>query len=304
MDIKEKINIGHNGFVRLINYMGSELDLCNSYRVFPDRYPDQWMYREDTQLIRYLIRTGDTRAFRMCELKFNIRCPLYLLNYFSQQAGSQSLTNNNIDQGIEETQTWFRHVPMENRDEGVAPQPEPSKSDYSLIYSLMESEMIDYSSSCYNNLVNNGVSHSQACKVLPSSKYVDIYWKIDLYNLLDFIKLNFNNNIDMELRDYVKVVYGIVEKIYPRVIAAFNNFVLDSLTLSAFEIQVIDFINNCKDNGLLEYFLKDFGYGAWVKYDEGYKKWELDESDPECYSFCRKCETLGIDIKGYINLID
>lgn len=57
---------------------------------------------------------------------------------------------------------------------------------------------------------------------LPLSLYTEWYWKIDLHNLLHFLKLRFDSHAQKEIQDYARVIAGIVQTLFP---AAFEAWV-------------------------------------------------------------------------------
>ena len=62
------------GFVRVIDYMGSDESIVQAARVSYGRGTKK--ARQDRTLIRYLIRHHHTTPFEMCELKLHVRVPM------------------------------------------------------------------------------------------------------------------------------------------------------------------------------------------------------------------------------------
>ncbi len=63
-----------DGFVRAVDYMGSDLSIVQAARV---SYGDGTKKgTDDKHLIRYLMRHRHTTPFEMCEIKFHVRVPM------------------------------------------------------------------------------------------------------------------------------------------------------------------------------------------------------------------------------------
>src|SRR6266542_510770 len=64
----------HDGFVRVVDYMGGDAAIVQAARVSYGSGTKQ--IHEDRGLIRYLMRHRHTTPFEMCEIKFHIRVPM------------------------------------------------------------------------------------------------------------------------------------------------------------------------------------------------------------------------------------
>ena len=64
------------GFVRIIDYMGDQSSIVQAARISFGRGTKS--KAEDDALINYLLRTGPTSPFEMCEIKLHIRLPIFV----------------------------------------------------------------------------------------------------------------------------------------------------------------------------------------------------------------------------------
>ena len=64
----------NDGFVRIIDYMGSDASIVQAARVSYGKGTKK--LREDEGLIRYLVRHHHTSPLEMCEVKLHIRVPM------------------------------------------------------------------------------------------------------------------------------------------------------------------------------------------------------------------------------------
>jgi thymidylate synthase (FAD) len=67
-------NVFDDGFIRVIDYMGSDASIVQAARVSYGKGTKK--IREDEGLIRYLIRHHHTTPLEMCEIKLHVRVPM------------------------------------------------------------------------------------------------------------------------------------------------------------------------------------------------------------------------------------
>ena len=65
----------NNGYVRLVDVMGSDLTVVNAARTSYDKQSTE-MTEKDERLIRFLAREGHTSPFRHATLQFEVYAPL------------------------------------------------------------------------------------------------------------------------------------------------------------------------------------------------------------------------------------
>jgi thymidylate synthase (FAD) len=84
----------------------------------------------------------------------------------------------------------------------------------------------------YMAMIGKQVSRELARVVLPLGLYTQMYWQIDLRNLLHFIRLRADAHAQKEIREYAECMGGIVRAVAPLAWEAFEEYVLKSVTLS------------------------------------------------------------------------
>src|ERR671924_1684451 len=72
--LDKELSVPSHGFVRLVDYMGSDQSIVQAARVSYGEGTKR--VREDRGLIRYLMRHAHTTPFEMCELKLHVRTPM------------------------------------------------------------------------------------------------------------------------------------------------------------------------------------------------------------------------------------
>ncbi|MDH5796050.1 MAG: FAD-dependent thymidylate synthase, partial [Anaplasmataceae bacterium] len=96
----------------------------------------------------------------------------------------------------------------------------------------------------YNDLIDRGLARETARIVVPTSIYTEWYWKIDLHNLLHFIKLRISSHAQYEIREYANALNDILKLWVPFTHKAFNDFVLNSYSITDHEKELLKRIFN------------------------------------------------------------
>lgn len=91
----------------------------------------------------------------------------------------------------------------------------------------------------YQRLLEEGVAREIARSVLPLSMYTEWYWKIDLHNLLHFLKLRMDPHAQLEVRAYGEAMATFVKEHVPLAWEAFENDNLMGTFLSRAEKEVL-----------------------------------------------------------------
>ena len=73
----DSIKVLDYGYVKLIDVMGKDKDVACAARISYGRGTKK--KREDNGLINYLYRNHHTSPFEMCEMKFQIRMPIFVM---------------------------------------------------------------------------------------------------------------------------------------------------------------------------------------------------------------------------------
>jgi thymidylate synthase (FAD) len=74
---------------------------------------------------------------------------------------------------------------------------------------------------------------------LTLNTYTQWYWKIDLHNLLHFLALRADPHAQYEIRAYAEIIMAVVEAWVPAAFAAFKDYRMGAVTLSAPMLAVV-----------------------------------------------------------------
>lgn len=226
----------NDGFIRLIDYMGSDEAIVQAARVSYGKGTKK--KNEDEGLIRHLLRNWHTSPFEMCEVKFHVRTPMDVWRqWIRHRTASVNEYSTRYSLAIDE-----RHATNSGEWRFQSSKDKQGSGEFMDIIvgerlSSVEAEFHATAQRVYQERIDAGVAREQARKDLPLSTYTEAYWKIDLHNLLHFLRLRMDPHAQLEIRKYARIIgEEIVAKIFPMVWKAFKDFELDSMRLSGPEI--------------------------------------------------------------------
>lgn len=228
-----------DGFLRLIDYMGDDSSVVQAARV---SYGVGTKHvQDDRGLIRYLMRHSHTTPFEMCEIKFHVRAPMDVWRqWIRHRTANVNEYSTRYSVAINAAQ---RTAPSEWRLQSV----ENKQGSQGFLLnvegeqlSTSEAEIQMAARKLYETRLKMGVAREQARKDLPLSTYTEAYWKIDLHNLLHFLKLRMDDRAQEEIRKYAVVIgEQVVSKWVPIVWEAFLDYQRNDLHLSRTEREVL-----------------------------------------------------------------
>jgi thymidylate synthase (FAD) len=85
---------------------------------------------------------------------------------------------------------------------------------------------------------------------LPLSTYTQWYWKIDLHNLLHFLTLRVDSHAQWEIRQFGKVMAGMLKRVAPLAYEAWIDYDVCGVRLSRMELSVLRWLALSNENGL------------------------------------------------------
>ena len=228
-----------DGFVRVVDYMGDDGSVVQAARVSYGAGTKR--VHEDRGLIRYLLRHAHTTPFEMCEIKLHVRVPM---DAWRQWIRHRTANVNEystrysvaIDAAQRTAPDQWRVQSADNRQgsSGFLPAAQGER------LSTAETALLELARRTYDDRLAAGVAREQARKDLPLSTYTEAYWKVDLHNLLHFLRLRMDDHAQEEIRAYAIVVgEQIVAKWMPLVWEAFTDYRRDSMYLSRLEVDIV-----------------------------------------------------------------
>jgi len=235
--IKETKVLDH-GFVKLLDIMGSDEEVEDAARI---SYGEGTRKVSQTRnLIRYLMRHKHTSPFEMCEVKFHIKLPIFVM----RQLVRHRTANLNEYSGRYSVMSDDFYFP---KGDSLKPQSTTNKQgreegELGVNTGEVEFEMFrifDGATNSYKNLLDWNLSRELARIVLPVSNYTEVIWKIDLHNFFHVINLRAEKHAQQEIQDYANAMYHLVYPHFPLCCEAFEHYVRNAVTFSEQEMDVI-----------------------------------------------------------------
>ena len=203
-----------HGFVALVDYMGSDEDVERAARV---SYGYGTRRTSQTRgLVRYLRRHHHTTPSEMVELKFHVAMPMFVARQWVRHR-TASVNEYSARYSILPLLYYtprpqdFALQSASNRQgrEGGAPE-----AVYGEAVRRWEALRRDAGDG-YAWMLGEDVARELARIDLPLSTYTQWYWKIDLHNLLHFLRLRVDPHAQWEIRAYAAVMAGMVKRVAP-----------------------------------------------------------------------------------------
>lgn len=235
----KKFKLLNDGFIRLIDYMGSDASIVQAARVSYGVGTKK--VSEDRGLIRYLMRHRHTTPFEMCELKLHIRVPMdtwrqWIRHRMASVNEYSTRYSIAVDAAQQTDPDQWRTQSADNKQGSGGFLSDAEGNNLT----QEETELHDQLRNVYETRLEKGVAREQARKDLPLSTYTEAYWKIDLHNLLHFLALRMDHHAQYEIRAYAEVIgHEIVRKWCPAAWEAFMDYRFNAQSLSAIEAAVI-----------------------------------------------------------------
>ena len=163
----------------------------------------------------------------------------------------------------------------------IKPQSDSNKQGRGGEYPLGHREMIrdainaenQRDQSVYQSLLSENLSKEMARGVLSVNNYTEWYWKIDLHNLLHFLKLRMDAHAQYQIRVFADAMYELIKPIVPIACEAFEDFVFDpeDRTYQSYKLSKQEL------NALRAYIAEDEKAFEYFETVQDMSKRELDE---------------------------
>jgi thymidylate synthase (FAD) len=246
----EPIPVLDHGFVRVIDYMGDDAAVVQAARVSYGRGTKK--VHEDQGLIRYLMRHWHSTPFEMAEIKYHVKLPIFVarqwvrhrtanINEYSarysrmdrefylpapEQLGVQSLSNR------------------QGRGEVLTPDQAGAvlrllQEDAERCYEHYEWMLNEDEAGNQLDESRAGLARELARMNLTLNTYTQWYWKIDLHNLMGFLRLRADPHAQYEIRVYADAMLETMKRWVPHTYAAFMDYRMGAAQLSATGLAVV-----------------------------------------------------------------
>ena len=247
----EPIKVLDHGFIRVIDYMGDDSAIVQAARVSYGKGTK--MLSQDKGLINYLMRHYHTTPFEMCEIKLHVKLPIFIarqwIRHRTANVNEYSARYSILDKEFYLPDPQNIEIQSQSNKQGREGTLDPSqaqrvldiiKDDSLRCYdNYMELMNLNEKTGEINDPNKEGIARELARMNLTLNYYTQWYWKIDLNNLLHFLRLRADSHAQYEIREYSNVILDIVSKWVPLTYEAFINYRKDSINLSKTAVETI-----------------------------------------------------------------
>ena len=228
-----------HGFVGLVDHMGSDDAIVQSARVSYGKGTKS--VNTDRGLIRYLMRHEHTTPFEMCEVKFHIKLPIFVMR---QLVRHRTASMNEYSARYSVITDEFYIPPKEqlkeqskNNKQGRDSELDDEEKEY--VHESMRN-LWDYNYNIYEYYINNyNLSRESARAVLPVGGYTECYWKANLKNFLHMARLRMDPHAQWEIREYASAMYNLAKPLFPAACEAFEDYQVESVKVSGPEVPLL-----------------------------------------------------------------
>ena len=223
-----------HGFVRLVDWMGSDRDIVEAARVSyksPSKGDDQ-----DKRLLQYLWKNKHTSPFEMVKIKLNIKLPIFCMRQYvrhrMQNLNEVSARYTQLPNEFYIPDSWRPQdtknkqgsVETEDWNPVVYTRPSPTFEEIPVDATEALKEACDRAYSTYTHMLNAGIAREMARMVLPVNIYTEIYCCWDLKNLIHFITLRDDSHAQAEIVEYSRAIKRIAQELFPWTLEAYDKY--------------------------------------------------------------------------------
>lgn len=210
-----KINVlNDQGFVELIETLGTDQNVINAARVSYDGDVKERTEEQDRKLIRYLLKNKHTSPFEHVIFTFHVKCPIFIARQWMRHRmwsyNEISARYTEVDFDVYTPNQW-RMQSTTNKQMSAGVFDENKNVEMSEAYELAVRKSME----TYSQLLQEGVSREMSRAVLPQGMFTRFYATVDLHNLLHFIALRNHEHAQNEIREYAAAMLTMVKTAAP-----------------------------------------------------------------------------------------
>jgi thymidylate synthase (FAD) len=234
--LDKKFKVLDKGFVRLVDYLGSDERIVEAARVSYGKGTKT--VSDDARLINRLMRDDHTSPFEQVIFTFHVKLPIFVARQWIRHrtAHVNEISGRYSVMGSEFYVPKKSDIAFQNPDnkQGRSEDTVDTWLQNDVLESLQAGQEESYKR--YEWLLSQNIARELSRVALPLSLYTEWYWQIDLHNLFRFLRLRLDAHAQLEIRAYAKVMMELCKIVCPIAFAAFEEHVLYSVKFSKSEM--------------------------------------------------------------------
>jgi thymidylate synthase (FAD) len=240
--LDKEIKVLDKGFIRLVDYYGSDSRIVQSARV--SYGAGTKTVREDKMLIDYLWMNEHTSPFEQVVFTFHCKLPIFVARQWirhrtarvNEISGRYSIMK---DEFYVPEKDMISFQSKDNK-QGRSKDDVPAELRAKVLDLINANNQSSYEH--YEAMIEAGIAKELARVSLPLNMFTEWYWQIDLKNLLHFLKLRMDEHAQYEIREYANAMAGIVKVVCPYVWESFEEHTLYGVRLSRSEVKILEVV--------------------------------------------------------------
>ena len=240
----EAIPVLDHGFIRVVDYMGNDTSIVQAARVSYGKGTKK--VNTDAGLIKYLMRHWHTTPFEMCEIKYHVKLPIFIarqwIRHRTANVNEYSARYSILDKEfyLPNHENLAAQSKNNRQGRGEVLEGNQAKEVLDLLkkdaektyndYEMMLNERFDGTTIDENK---KGLARELARMNLTLNTYTQWYWKTDLLNLMNFLRLRADSHAQYEIRAYADVMLDTLKKWVPTTYEAFMDYRVGGTEVSA-----------------------------------------------------------------------
>jgi len=239
-----------HGFVRVVDYMGDDAAIVQAARVSYGRGTRK--VSDDRGLIRYLLRHYHSTPFEMCEIKYHVKLPIFVARQWIRHRTA------NVNEYSARYSVLDKEFYIPAADQLAAQSSNNRQGRGDVLTGDEAAQVLDLlrndAETTYRNYAwmlnegedggavdadRSGLARELARINLTLNTYTQWYWKTDLHNLMNFLRLRADPHAQYEIRVYADAMIETLDAWVPLAAEAFREYRLGSAQLSATALTVV-----------------------------------------------------------------
>ena len=233
-----------HGFIRVIDYMGDDSSIVQSARVSYGKGTKQ--VSTDSGLIKYLMRHWHSTPFEMCEIKYHVKLPIFIarqwIRHRTANVNEYSARYSILDKEfyLPSPDNLAAQSQSNRQGRGDILEGEKAKQVLDLLKGDAEQTYNNYEimlNQRYDGSVIDdksvGLARELARMNLTLNTYTQWYWKTDLLNLMNFLRLRVDHHAQFEIRAYAEAILDTLKRWVPITYEAFMDYRVGGTEVSA-----------------------------------------------------------------------
>ena len=240
----EALPILDHGFIRVVDYMGNDTSIVQAARVSYGKGTKK--VNTDSGLIKYLMRHWHSTPFEMCEIKYHVKLPIFIarqwIRHRTANVNEYSARYSILDKEfyLPDQKNLAAQSTINRQGRGGVIKGDQAERVLNLLkddaertyknYEEMLNQRFDGTTIDENKI---GLARELARMNLTLNTYTQWYWKTDLLNLMNFLRLRADHHAQYEIRAYAEVMLDTLKKWVPITYEAFMDYRVGGTEVSA-----------------------------------------------------------------------